>query len=335
MRVLIAEDDLVSRNLLERVLDKWGYEVVVTRDGTEAWDAFQGDDAPRLAVLDWMMPGLDGPQVCSRVRDLEIPDPPYIILLTARGGTDDLVAGLAAGANDYVGKPFDRDELRARLEVGRRFVELHEKLLETQRELERQACTDALTDVMNRRAVLGTLEAEVARAAREKTELGVGMVDIDRFKRVNDTWGHAAGDAVLREVARRCQAAMRPYDGFGRFGGEEFLVIVPNAGDADVRRVLERVRTAFAGEPVAAGAEEIPVTVSVGGAVGSPGAGSGPYDSGAAAAVGKAARGDAARQDAETARAAFMDRLLKAADDALYRAKDEGRDRVVMAPPAT
>ena len=317
MKVLIAEDDLVSRNLLERVLDKWGYEVIVTCDGEEAWDVFQSNEAPRLAVLDWMMPGLDGPDVCRRIRDLDLQDPPYIILLTARGGTDDLVTGLAAGANDYVGKPFDRDELRARLEVGRRFTELNARLLETQQELERQARTDALTGAMNRRAIFERLGEEVARAAREKTQLGVGMIDIDRFKRINDTWGHAAGDVVLREVADRCRAAMRPYDGFGRFGGEEFLVIVPNAGDADVRGVLERVRGAVADGPVVAGDDEIGVSISIGGAVGS------------------VRHAGGAAPEAGPSEAATVDGLIRAADDALYQAKDEGRDRVVMAPAAT
>jgi diguanylate cyclase (GGDEF)-like protein len=299
--VLIAEDDRVSRNLLERVLVKWGYEVVVTCDGAEAWEALQGREVPPLAILDWMMPELDGVEVCRRVRELDLPDPPYIILLTARGGKGDIVAGLDAGANDYVGKPFDREELRARLEVGRRFAELNQRLLETQRILAHQARTDALTGSMNRRAVLDRLSQEVIRAQREGTPLGVGMIDIDHFKRVNDTYGHSAGDTVLCEVAARCSAAMRPYDTFGRFGGEEFLAIVPGTPLPEVRGVLERIRGTICARPVEAEGSEVAVSVSIGGA---------------------------------TSSEASVDVLIRLADDALYKAKSHGRNRVVMAPAA-
>lgn len=298
MRVLIAEDDRVSRDLLQQVLGKWGCEVVVTSDGDEAWEVLQHDDAPRLAILDWMMPGLDGPEICRRVRARNAADPPYVILLTARGGKDDIVIGLEAGADDYVGKPFDRAELLARLEVGRRFTELNARLLETQRILAEQALTDALTGVMNRRAILGRLEEEIARAHREETTLGVGMIDIDHFKRVNDVYGHTAGDAVLREIAVRSRSAMRQYDAFGRFGGEEFLAIVPDSPDSEVRGVLERIRTAVCAGPVETQGNTLMVTVSIGGV---------------------------------TSGASSADMLICSVDDALYKAKADGRNRVVMA----
>ena len=298
MRVLIAEDDRASRSLLERVLVKWGYEVAVTCDGEEAWRALQQDDAPPLVVLDWMMPGLDGPEVCRRVRALDAPNPPYLILLTGRDSKSDIVTGLEAGANDYLGKPFDRDELRARLEVGRRFTELNSKLLATQVVLAEQARTDALTGIMNRRAILERLSEEMARARRDATGLGVGMIDIDHFKRINDAYGHAAGDQVLREVVARASSATRPYDGFGRFGGEEFLTIVPACPDSEVASVLERIRNAVGDSPVEVESHQIRVTVSIGGAMSS---------------------GES------------VDELIRSADDALYRAKAAGRDRVVLA----
>lgn len=297
MRILLAEDDATSRNLLSRILTQWGYEVTATSDGAAAWRELQKDDAPRLAILDWEMPEIDGVELCRLVLERKTTNPPYLILLTAREGTQDIVTGLDAGANDYLGKPFNRDELRARLGVGRRFAELNEELLSTQRTLEALARTDPLTGSMNRRAILERLDQEIARASREKTMLGVGLIDIDHFKDVNDEHGHAAGDQVIRALAQRSTRAMRPYDGFGRFGGEEFLVVVPLAGFSDVGVVLERVRGAVDESAVDVEGRSIAVTVSIGGAMGN---------------------GQSA------------DELIKSADEALYQAKARGRNRVVM-----
>ncbi len=297
MRALIAEDDPVSRTLLERVLSSWGYEVVVTCNGEEAWGQLQLDEAPSIVILDWMMPDLDGLEVCRRVRALELPAPPYIILLSAKDGKSDIIEGLNAGANDYLGKPFDRGELRARLEVGRRFVELNGELLKTQRSLEIQARIDSLTGSLNRRAILERLEEEMARTQRQRSLLGTGLIDIDRFKRVNDRFGHAAGDDVLREFVSRSMGALRPYDALGRFGGEEFLVVVPGADGDETEGVLERIRLAICKAPIVAEGNEINVAVSIGGAV---------------------------------TRGGLIDEVLRAADDALYHAKSRGRNRVVM-----
>ena len=298
LRVLIADDDLTSRSLLRQVLGRWGYDVVVAADGVEAWKRLQEADAPHLAILDWMMPGLDGVEVCRLVRQLDTSSPPYLILLTARGGKGDLVTGLEAGADDYVGKPFDGAELRARLEVGRRYLELNAKLLEVQQALEIQAMTDVLTGALNRRAILDALTQEMARAERDGTTVGVGMVDVDHFKLINDTWGHAVGDRVLQELVKCSTAAMRPYDAFGRFGGEEFLAVVSGGSPSLTRRVLERIRRAIVGIDVYANGQRVAVTASIGGAVG---------------------RGEP------------LDVLIRLADDALYQAKAEGRDRLVMA----
>jgi len=301
VRILIAEDDVTSRLLLKRVLENWGYEVTVTRDGTEAWQALQAEDAPRLAILDWMMPGMDGVDVCRRVRARATLQPPHIILLTALGDQQSVVTGLNAGADDFVRKPYDPDELRARLEVGRRLVGLNDELLEAQHALEILARTDALTKVLNRRAIVDELEREVDRAAREGSPLGLGMLDIDHFKVVNDTYGHAAGDAVLCEVVRRILGVMRPYDTFGRFGGEEFLVLVPGVGERELQEVLERIRNVIGCTVVVVEGHELLVTVSLGGAT----------------------------RGSESA-----DGLIARADDALYAAKEQGRDRVVLAVPA-
>jgi len=298
MKVLIAEDDVTSRLLLKKVLSRWDYEVLATKDGAEAWEALQAPDAPRLVVLDWMMPQLDGVEVCRRLRQLETEQPPYVILLTARGGTEDIVRGLDAGADDYLGKPYDPEELRARVEVGRRFIELNERLLEAQHALEVLARTDALTGILNRGAIVKLLDAELARARRENAALSVGMLDIDHFKRVNDTYGHAAGDDVLREVVRRAQTVLRPYDHLGRFGGEEFLVIIPGVEGPEALEILERIRAVVSAAPIGVQGQELTVTVSLGGAT---------------------STGEPAEQ------------LLVRADDTLYAAKEQGRDRVLMA----
>ena len=189
---------------------KWGYEVLSVPDGEQAWEELQKPDAPALLVLDWEMPGMDGIDLCRKVRAGERGHPSYIILLTSRSDTEDLVAGLEAGANDYVGKPFVAAELRARVDVGRRFVELHEKLLVAELALEHLARIDPLTQTMNRGAIMGRLHEEVARSKREKSTLAVGVMDIDHFKQVNDVHGHGAGDQVLREVVRRLTVALVP-----------------------------------------------------------------------------------------------------------------------------
>jgi diguanylate cyclase (GGDEF)-like protein len=277
---------------------KWGYEVLAVGDGKGAWEELQKPDAPALLVLDWEMPGMDGIDVCRKVRARESGHPRYIILLTARRGTEDLVAGLEAGANDYVGKPFDPAELRARVDVGRRFVELYDQLLASQRALEHLARTDCLTQLMNRGAILTRLYEEVARTKRQGSTLALGIMDIDHFKRVNDTHGHAAGDQVLREVVRRLRVAVRPYDGLGRIGGEEFLLLIPGAAREDARAVLERVRQAVCATPVDHADRQIDVTVSLGGTT---------------------TRGDEPE-----------DQVLIRADEALYRAKELGRNRVEM-----
>jgi len=295
MKILIAEDDSTSRLLLKRVLTGWGYEVTATADGEEALRELLADDAPRLAILDWMMPGIDGVDVCRRVRARETRQPPYIILLTALDEKGDVVTGLEAGADDYVGKPYDPDELRARVAVGRRLVEINERLLEAQEALEVLARTDALTGLLNRRAIIGELETEMARGHREGGRLSVGMLDIDHFKDVNDTYGHAAGDAVLREVVTRMASVLRPYDRLGRFGGEEFLVILPQSDEAALGIVLERMRADVAAGPIVIGDVGVAVTVSLGGAV----------------------------HEGET-----TDGLIARADAALYAAKHAGRNRV-------
>jgi diguanylate cyclase (GGDEF)-like protein len=301
MRVLIADDDHVSRRLLGSLLVKWGYEVVTAKDGAEAWQALQNEDAPRLAILDWVMPGMDGLEVCRKARKRPGQPYAYLILLTARGQMGDVLEGLEAGADDYLTKPFDPQELKARLRVGKRILDLQEELISAREALRFEAAHDSLTGLWNRAAILDTLERELARADREEISVGLAMADLDHFKRVNDTYGHLVGDAVLREAARRMQALVRRYDAIGRYGGEEFLVIVPGCNIACAQSQAERLRTGIGQEPFEVPGGTLQLTLSVGVTASAPLGG------------------------------ADADSLIRAADAALYRAKTAGRNRVEVA----
>jgi two-component system cell cycle response regulator len=299
LRILIAEDDAVSRRILEAYLKKWGHTVVVTDNGADAWEHLKRPDGPRLAVLDWMMPDLDGLQVCQNVR--EQPDLPftYLILLTAKSGTDDIVTALDSGADDYLVKPYNAPELRSRIGAGERIVRLHRELEKANAELVRLAQTDFLTQLFNRSAIVHRLEEELARAARANSSMAVYMLDVDHFKHINDCYGHAAGDDVLVEVARRLREQCRPYDATGRYGGEEFVVIAPGPTLPEMDAVADRIRLTIAAAPFRSGKHAIDVTASIGGIWIAPGA--------------------------ET----NVDQVFKEADELLYHAKRAGRNRAV------
>jgi two-component system, cell cycle response regulator len=249
-RVVIADDDPVSRRMLEAFLTKWDYEVITAADGLEALRILQTADAPRLAVLDWMMPGMEGPQVCQRMR--EHPDWPYvyILLLTARNEKTDLLKGLECGADDYLTKPFDSQELRGRLQVGQRILDLQQSLVEAQGELLFRATHDLLTGISNRGVALDALNREYSRQKRDGGSFGIILLDLDHFKYVNDTRGHPCGDAVLKEASRRIAEGIRPYDTAGRYGGEEFLVIVPMSGELGTLALAERIRASIESRPI-------------------------------------------------------------------------------------
>src|SRR3954467_15416773 len=215
MKILIADDSIVSRHLLDATLRKWGYEVIVACDGNEAWSILQSEDAPKIAILDWVMPGLTGPEVCRRVRasakeekDLYT----YILLLTSKSQREDLIEGMEAGADDYLTKPFDQHELEVRLRPGVRILELEHELISAREKLRDQATKDFLTGIWNRSSILDILNRELQRGVRESRPVGVILADLDHFKSVNDTFGHFAGDAVLREFVRRMSGSIRPYD---------------------------------------------------------------------------------------------------------------------------
>jgi diguanylate cyclase (GGDEF)-like protein len=299
MKILIADDDPVARYRLEECLQEWGYEVVAAADGDEANEMLHQPDAPRLALLDWMMPGLDGRQVCREVRNNLRDRYAYLILLTAKVRTDEIATAFEAGVDDYLRKPFEEQELRARLLAGQRIVKLQDDLIAAREAMRHQATHDALTGVWNRHALLECLERELQRGRRENRPVSVIMADLDHFKRINDTLGHLAGDAVLQEAVRRLAHDMRTYDFIGRYGGEEFVIVLPGVSESDAVHFAERLRLRIAAEPFGYAEDKVPVTISLG-----------------VAHNNMANLGGAAE-------------LLHAADAALYKAKASGRNRVI------
>lgn len=297
MRILVAEDEPTQLLLLRRLLTKWGHDVVVARDGEEAWFALTGDSPPNLAILDWIMPAMDGLRICQELRKLPGKEYIYILILTARDHKKDLVEALEAGADDYLTKPFDSQELKARLHAGKRILDLHEQLLQANRNLQFQASHDALTGLLNRGAILQALFNEFARSRRERKPVGIILADVDHFKSINDIYGHTAGDVVLRHVGQTTCSVVRTYDSVGRYGGEEFLIVVPGCDAAAARKKAEEIRVTVSGEAIqTTGTLAIAVTVSMG-------------------VISVCAPTD-------------YQEVVDAADVALYRAKREGRNRV-------
>ena len=244
---------------------------------------------------------LEGPEVCRRVR--AHPDRPYvyILLLTARSQRDDLLRGLESGADDYLTKPFDASELRARLRVGQRILDLQNGLIAAREESSFRATHDELTGLANRRVVLDEIAREHSRHLRQGGSFAIILVDLDHFKSVNDTRGHPTGDAVLKEVSRRMARSVRPYDTVGRYGGEEFIVVAPSCGRSGAIALAERILNSLRSAPVETDRGPLSVTVSCG------------------IAISTAAKPLDPRE------------LIHLADEALYRAKERGRDRSELA----
>ena len=294
MRILIAEDDLTSRTMLAAVLKKAGHEVIDTVNGVEALQYLLQTDAPKLAILDFMMPEMDGLEVIRKLRAINVPQPTYIIMLTSKGEKRDIITGLDAGADDYLTKPFDVGELSARIEVGRRMVEMQAALIESRKALEYQATHDALTDLLNRRAILLALGKELTYSYDSGNRLIVAMIDIDHFKIINDTYGHQAGDDVLVELSRSLKSCLNNRATLGRFGGEEFLLIVPLSPQDEPQLLLDGVCKAVERTQMKTRSGTISITVSVGGALAS-------IDN-------------------------SVDDIIGAADTAMYKAKSAGRN---------
>jgi diguanylate cyclase (GGDEF)-like protein len=296
LKILVADDDPVTRTLLENHLRQWGHEVVAAEDGESAWQELIKDDPPKIAILDWMMPKRDGLDICTALRESEQDSYVYIIFLTSRSAKEDVVKGLDAGADDYIVKPFDYNELRTRVRAGARIVKLQDELRAALKVSEFRATHDSLTGLLNRPAILEVLGKELSRARRTQTPLSVVMADIDHFKQINDVYGHAAGDQVLRQAAQRITSSIRQYDHCGRYGGEEFLVVLPGCDRSSARDIAERLRHNVCKSDIPIEDKAVRVTLSLG--------------------------------LAEYRQGQDVDALIKEADAALYRAKQQGRNRV-------
>jgi diguanylate cyclase (GGDEF)-like protein len=303
MKILVAEDDALSRTLLERTLQRAGYDVIAVADGAAALAELSRQDAPRLALLDWIMPEKDGVEVCREIRLRKEQAYTYLILLSSRESKQDIVVGLESGADDYLTKPFDMDELKARLRTGERILELEDRLVEARESMRFQATHDLLTSLWNRGVIMELVTRDVLRSRREGSCTAVMMCDIDHFKSFNDTYGHAAGDEVLREVARRLQNSVRSYDMVGRYGGEEFLVALNRCDPGSAVSRAENLRAVIGSRPFLAGNKRLTVNISVGLALSSE--------------FGNCS----------------VDEILHEADMALYAAKAAGRNCVRVAQP--
>jgi diguanylate cyclase (GGDEF)-like protein len=304
MKVLIAEDENVSRMVLAKALADCEYEILQACDGREAWDIFQNEKEDiYIAVLDWQMPGMNGIELCQKIKDASLSHYVYVIFLTVKRDIEDIVQGLETGADDYLTKPFDRRELVSRIKVGLRLIEFEKALREANQRLHTLATTDALTGIYNKRGVFDRISGEISRSVREKFPFCLIMLDIDHFKKINDTYGHIAGDKVLVKIANRIKSILRPYDVIGRYGGEEFIIGIPRADSKISKVTAERIRTCICERPFQVEGRKIDVSISLGVIDFMP---SREYDINDLLAA-----------------------MIKAADIALYKAKKAGRNRVI------
>ncbi len=263
LQLLLVEDEPTQRLILTRKLSRAGYVVDTAGNGREALDKLLSGDYS-LLLTDWDMPVMDGAALCRALRAADLPHYVYTLLLTGREGLEHVVAGLEAGADDYLVKPVEDVELRARLATGRRIVQLERSLRAANEENRRLSVTDPLTGVYNRRYLMDLLPRELERAARYGRPLSMIMTDLDHFKRINDTHGHLAGDEVLRAAVGVINDSIRKTDWVARYGGEEFLVVLPETTLANARIVAENLRTKLASRPLGAGVLQLQVTASLG-----------------------------------------------------------------------
>lgn len=298
MKILLVEDSAIDRYQIGGYLKQWGLEFIAVENGNEAWDLLRNPDAPSLVLLDWLLPGIDGIELCQRMRKLETNgNYIYTVMLTAKDRKQDLLTAMEAGADDYLAKPVDPSELRARILAGKRILDLQQSL--------RFAAThDFLTNLLNRAEILAALQRELSRSEREVKPAAVIMADLDHFKRINDSLGHSAGDAVLKEVAQRLKSGLRPYDVAGRYGGEEFLLVLPSCNLENATRRADQIRRVVSSEAIVTPFGTTSITISMGITV-----------------------GDSALQPS-------VENLLQQADRALYRAKENGRNCVQAFSPA-
>jgi len=300
INLLIAEDDKVIRKIIEKAASTLDYNVLIVKDGNEAQDILNREEID-IAVLDWMLPGMEGIDLCRMIRSRENSTYTYIILLTSKIDQDDLIEGFSAGADDYVRKPFNSHELIARIKTGKRIIDLQNQLLVTQEQLRLQATHDGLTGLLNRNSILDILETEFERSTRSGSPLGMIMADIDHFKKINDTYGHQAGDEVLKSVASLLKGVVRNYDRVGRYGGEEFIILLPDCNKNTLERIADRLKGRITSEKYLVNGKNLNITISMGISV---------------------SGGEEIRSP---------EAMILRSDNALYKAKRDGRNRWIFA----
>jgi two-component system cell cycle response regulator len=268
VNVLIADDEPVSRRLLEILLRKWGYDVVVTSNGEEAWRALQNAPSPRIAILDWMMPGMDGIQVCRKIRQHEVSLTTYVLLLTAKQASEDANGKFESVADDYLPKPYAAQELKARLRTARRIIELEDQLAAAREAIGIETTHDPLTGLWNRSSLLEILRRELHRSRRHGSPVAVLMVEVDQLKHINQMYGHLTGDAVLREGVRRIRNSIRLYDSMGRYSEDQFVIISPSCDAAGALSQANRIRNTVCQDLIKTFEGDFTVTISIGIAIG-------------------------------------------------------------------
>jgi two-component system, cell cycle response regulator len=297
-KILIADDDRVPRTILRSMLENWGHEVIEATDGREAWEILQDEDPPRIAILDWMMPRIDGIELCRHLRSASNLPFIYAILLTNKREEEDLIYALDNGAHDFQSKPARAGELKARIAVGKRLIDAQDRLQESLRQMEKLAATDPLTGIANRRHFFTHATSELKRAYRYQHSTSVLLIDVDGFKKINDDFGHDAGDAALLHITQLCQTQMRENDLFGRFGGDEFSALLIETGPVMAHEAAERLRHSLLKNPVVIGSQTLNITITI---------------------------GIASVNECTTT----IDALLIQADQALLTAKRSGRNRIM------
>jgi diguanylate cyclase (GGDEF)-like protein len=302
LQVLVVDDSPVSRKLLEHALSAEPYALLFAKNGEEALRLFS-ENKPALVITDWMLPDLSGPELCERIRTDGRSSYTYIILLTSMTEKDSVVEGLAAGADDYLTKPFDSSELRARIGVGRRIIGLHREIDAKNKLLMEMANTDPLTGLPNRRAIEEWAGRQLRGAARHGFPFWVVHTDLDCFKDINDGYGHDAGDLVLRKFAEILKHFTRASDISGRMGGDEFLLVLTHVDEKNIQLTVDRLCNQLASEKFSFGSEIVSVTASFGIA------------------------GFQGKEPPE------FSVLVRQADQALYRAKRAGRNQIKIELP--